>query len=167
MITFISSISFSANPNNTPWSNTFDRDAPPCCSPCSVVVASENGKVECENIAGDVEARTHNGGIYCKRIDGGIVARTKNGPILVDGRDATEGFPIHLETDNGPIKLRLAEGASFNLVARTSNGQVRTGVAIDGVVPRGARRELAGPVGSGGPTVELRSANGSIYLNNS
>jgi len=74
---------------------------------------------------------------------------------------------IRCETDNGAIKLILPRAASFDLAAVTSNGYVKTRLEVDGEVPNGAVRSVAGTIGVGGPLVELRTLNGSIYLDES
>ena len=126
-----------------------------------------NGQLACEGITGSLNVRSRNGGIVCRAIEGGLLARASNGSIEVDGRDAMAAYAIHCETDNGAIKLNLPENTSFNLAARAFNGYVKTQFEVDGEIPRGAVHSVSGPVGAGGPVVDLRTLNGSIYLGQS
>lgn len=126
-----------------------------------------NGQLACEDITGSLNVRSRNGGIVCRAIEGPLLARASNGSIEVDSRDAAAAYAIHCETDNGAIKLNLPKNTSFDLAAITSNGYVKTRLQVDGEVPRGAVRSVSGPVGAGGPPVDLRTINGSIYLGES
>jgi len=132
-----------------------------------VTAETGNGTLECEDISGAVDLRTRNGGIFITAIDGAISAQAANGPVMLDERDRTTAYAIHCETNNGAITLSLPGNPSFELAASTSNGFVKTQLEVDGEVPLGAVRSLAGPVGAGGPLVELRTLNGSIYLDES
>ncbi len=132
-----------------------------------VAAETRNGKLACEDISGAVDVRTRNGGIFLTAIEGAISAQATNGPVMLDERDMTTAYAIHCETDNGAIRLSLSDDPSFELAAKTSNGYVKTRLEVDGQVPLGTVRSLAGPVGAGGPIVELRTLNGSIYLDKS
>ena len=129
-----------------------------------VAAETGNGKLVCADISGAVDVRTRNGGIFLRAIEGTIAAQATNGPVLIDERDMTAAYAIHCKTDNGAIKLSLPVNPSFELAAKTSNGYVKTQLEIDGEIPLGAVRSLEGSVGAGGPIVELRTLNGSIYL---
>ena len=132
-----------------------------------VAAETGNGKLSCEDISGAVDVRTHNGGIFLRAIEGTIAAQATNGPVVLDERNMTTAYAIHCETDNGAITLSLPGNPSFELSANTSNGYVKTRLEVAGQVPAGAVRSLAGPVGAGGPIVDLRTLNGSIYLDES
>ena len=132
-----------------------------------VAAETGNGKLACADISGPVDVRTRNGGIFLRAIEGAITAQATNGPVMLDERDMTTAYAIHCETDNGAITLSLPDNPSFQLAARTSNGYVKTKLEIDGVLPRGSVRSLAGPVGAGGPIIQLRTQNGSLYLDES
>lgn len=126
--------------------------------------SSINGKIAYENIRGQVNARTRNGEIFFRAIQGGIIARAANGSIRVDGTELGHVYPISCATDNGGITLRVPTASSFELAARTSNGFVRTALKVGDTVPQGAVRTVNGPVGRGGPSIELQTLNGSIYI---
>jgi len=132
-----------------------------------VTAETGNGKLACADISGPVDARTRNGGIFLRAIEGPVAAQATNGPVLIDEHEMSTAYAIHCETDNGAIKLNLPHDASFELAAQTSNGYVKTHFEVDGVVASGAVRSLAGTVGGGGPTIELRTLNGSIHLDES
>jgi len=119
-----------------------------------------NGEIRLEGIGGYAKARTTNGAITCRGAAGSIDLETANGAIeaVHAGSEA-----VRCSTGNGAIRVALAETHGHALSMRTQTGQVRCDAPLDA----GARVEsssLEATVRGGGPTIELRSGNGSIEL---
>lgn len=131
----------------------------------AVVSRSTNGRLLCEDISGPIEASTHNGTVVCKNVSGPVQANTANGSVTIDHPAALrEGDSIVCGTSNGSIKVHLPRESSFDVLARTTNGRIRSAFDVDSTGERISKRRLAGRVGHGGATVELRTVNGSITI---
>lgn len=124
-----------------------------------------NGAVSARDLSGDVKARTVNGAIDV-RTAGSASAETVNGAIRafvgsLRDSDASLGF----RTVNGAITLGLPPGAGARIQAETLNGALETDFAltIQAGTIAGPRR-IRGTIGEGGPTIELKTVNGSIHL---
>ncbi len=145
-----------------------------------ITVDTSNGPVRLTEATAGAKVRTSN---YEVEIDGSgtFDVETSNAAILLRGdgvtarartSNATVGFDgtlsdaaTSLETSNESIFVQLPAGSSFGLDARTSGGaevlvqgfEVRT----TGAVGEGT---LQGTVGSGGPSISLRTSNKSIEV---
>ena len=131
---------------------------------CRIELArSTNGDIELAGRFGKVKAGTTNGDIRLESATGQAELSTTNGGIVLELRDLTDD--IRADTTNGSIKIRLPGDPNARLVARTTNGSIRTDypVTIEGTV--NSRRRLEGTLGKGGPTISLETTNGSITIN--
>ena len=125
-------------------------------------IATSNGSVRIEGVAGRGRFITSNGPIRLSSYQGDIDAHTSNGRIDLDH---FSGSAV-LVTSNGPIE---AKGVKGFVAANTSNGtiQVET-VELDPSRP--VRLETSnGPItvilgGKGGPDVRARTSNGNITV---
>jgi len=128
-----------------------------------VKAGTTNGDIRLESATGQAELSTTNGTIRAFDVSGPTIADTTNGGIVLELRDLTDD--IRADTTNGSIKIRLPGDPNARLVARTTNGSIRTDypVTIEGTV--NSRRRLEGTLGKGGPTISLETTNGSITIN--
>lgn len=128
-----------------------------------VTSRTSNGRVDYADILGAASARTSNGRVTIAGVDGPVVAATSNGRVDITHDGPLADHPIECETSNGSITVALAEGSTFAVDARTSNGRVHSTFLVDGAADE-RKRHLVGTVGGGGPEVRLRTSNGSIHL---
>jgi hypothetical protein len=126
-----------------------------------VTVRTSNGGVDVAG-RGALDVETSNGRLLLRVTDGSGRAHTSNGDVTFEG--SLGGAAQSLETSNGAITVTLPADASFGLDARTSNGKV----ALEGFTIRttGAASgdALQGTVGSGAPSLTLRTSNGAIVV---
>jgi DUF4097 and DUF4098 domain-containing protein YvlB len=91
-----------------------------------------------------------------------VRAHSTNGPVEAEVLDLRE--EITLGTTNGALRLRLPDGTGADLDASTTNGSIRLD-ADTNLVPEGRRKNrLRGDLAGGGPSVRLRTTNGSISI---
>jgi DUF4097 and DUF4098 domain-containing protein YvlB len=129
----------------------------------TIVAKSSNGQINTHATCGPVHAETSNGAIVCKDIQGPVELETSNGSITIDCADTlASDASIQCATSNGSIDVSLPTDAAFRLDAGTSNGRIKSDFPM--AVTAGAKTQLAGEVGAGGPTVRLRSSNGGIHV---
>ena len=124
---------------------------------------SSNGGISIKGINSRVEFRTVNGGVSLSSVGGSIQGTTSNGGITVDLDGQTwQGQGLDVETANGGVKLSLPDGYSAHLEARTNNG----GMNIDFPLTVEGRvgRSISTDIGSGGPTLRVRTSNGGVKI---
>jgi hypothetical protein len=125
-------------------------------------VRTSNKEVEIDG-SGTFDVETSNAAIILRGTGVTVRAATSNATIAFDGTfsDAVQS----LETSNDSIYVRLPAGSSFAIDARTSGGaevivvgfEVRTTGAASGST-------LQGTVGTGGPSITLRTSNRNIEV---
>ena len=139
-----------------------------------------NGRVEVEEVSGEVATHTTNGRIDLREVEGSVRVRTTNGGVKVEGLvgmfdiSTTNGSievgwsrggvgDSRAHTTNGRITLRVPKEFSAVLDASTTNGRVRTEVplTIEGTI---SKRKVRGTLGEGGPLLKLRTTNGNIDI---
>ena len=128
-----------------------------------------NGGVAVEGVTGAISAKALNGGIALADVAGAVRARTTNGGVSVSlAGDAWDGEGLDVETTNGGIAVRLPEGYSARLDARTEVGRI----SAEGIsLPR--ERESRGyrvgdrvetTLGRGGAPLRLMTTNGGVSI---
>ncbi|MCX6621347.1 MAG: DUF4097 family beta strand repeat-containing protein [Acidobacteria bacterium] len=152
----------------------------------SVEAQTSNGAIRLDSVKGPVTLRTTNGSIHAEELAGGLDATTTNGSITAKLMGASADRGVHAETTNGHIDLTLEAVSPAGVQARTTNSAITLRLPADanarvsattthgriedefqlGGSSRGSQRrtELDSVIGSGGPTVSLRTTNGSIHL---
>lgn len=142
------------------WSVSYRLEVP---ERAPLSLRSSNGGISVRDINSRVEFRTVNGGVTLSRVGGSIEGRTTNGGISVDLDGRTwDGQGLDVETTNGGVKLSLPEGYSAHLEASTHNG----GIHIDFPITVQGRigRSISTDLGSGGPTLRVRTSNGGVKV---
>jgi DUF4097 and DUF4098 domain-containing protein YvlB len=128
-------------------------------------IRTTNGRVTVEGIRGALQASTSNGSIHARmkpEPHRAIKLQTSNGGIDLT-MDSLEDNEIRASTSNSGITLKLPSGAGARIHAHTSHSSIHTDFDVK-QEERGGKNHLDGVIGSGGPTVELTSTNGSIRL---
>jgi DUF4097 and DUF4098 domain-containing protein YvlB len=123
---------------------------------------TSNGTVELNDVDGPVTAHTSNGAVRGKGFRGPVDVSTSNGGI--DLTLASEPVPaIRAHTSNSSITVRLPGAVNAHLSASTSNGSISSDFEM---LTRGAvsKHHIEGTLGSGGPTIELQTSNGSVRI---
>jgi DUF4097 and DUF4098 domain-containing protein YvlB len=139
----------------------------------AVRARTAGGDIEGDDLRGPVEARTSAGDIELSGVRAGIDARASVGDIEVglSPSDFDVDYASSLESSMGDIRLTIPADLPATIEARVERFYGR--VDRDDIVSDFAlRREAAGSgplrasgtLNGGGPTIELRSKNGSIEL---
>ena len=120
-----------------------------------------NGTIRADNLTADVTARDSErqrpalDRASRERQDGERVDRASFGGASWNG-EAT------FETVNGSVTVEVPEAANADIEIRTTNGRITTDLPI--ATTRSSRRRVEGTLGDGGPTLRLKTVNGSITL---
>lgn len=121
-----------------------------------------NGAVRAEDLTANIRARTVNGSIRLSTTRGAS-AKTVNGSIRASFNDSSWNGEAAFETVNGSIRLNVSPDINADLNIRTANGRITTNLPVD--TTRSTRRRVEGTLGTGGPTLRLKTVNGSVTLN--
>jgi hypothetical protein len=106
--------------------------------PCAAKIATSNGSIRVEHMAGEVVLESSNGSLHALHVDGTVRAGTSNGGIEIQhvsggvtakssngGVTAQEvGGPCVLRTSNGDVRCVLAPTAQGDIELRSSNGRI-------------------------------------------
>lgn len=143
-----------------------------------------NGSVKLNAIDGVVKAETTNGSITADDLRGGIEAESTNGSVRINLASVMDagairlettngaieltaaklaGNPIHCDTTNGSITLRLPTDVKAQVKGRTSNSRIHSDFDIAGEFDS-KRRSVDGTINGGGPLIELSTSNGAIRI---
>lgn len=141
-----------------------------------------DGSVTGRRLGGDLDVRTADGRVLLDDLDGSLRLETHDGHSRIRGRfdrldvessdggieaDALPGSKIGegwaLRSSDGGIRLRIPHDFAATLDARTGDG----GLVVDLPVRTRGRfgnHEVLGEINGGGPTLRLRTSDGSIRL---
>jgi hypothetical protein len=154
------------------------------CEPLSgrLLFESSDGAIRAKGLKGDIEAHSNDGRVTLEELDGRLRARTRDGRLTTSGRfdeldlGAGDGHvdafvrpgsqPAsgwNVETGDGAVSLRIPHDINTLLDARTRDGHINLELPIT-VQGRLARRQLIGELNNGGPTLRIRTGDGSITL---
>ncbi len=127
-----------------------------------LVAKTVNGGVDVKNISGDVKAHTVNGKIAVDA-KGNVEAHTVNGSIQASMGVTSWTGTREFHTVNGGITLDLPAGASAEVNAKVTNGEISSDfpLMVKGKIDR---RQLHATIGNGGRELKLHTVNGSIRI---
>jgi hypothetical protein len=153
-----------------------------CCEGlrAAVKTRSSNGSVSVTDVVGDIEIHTSNAKIECSGTCGRLIARSSNGKVELDDHrgsidastsnglihvslDAVGREGVTLATSNGKIVLELPDDVDADVDLMVDNGVIRNDRCLDRAT-RETNGRVRGVLGRGGPSVRLRTSNGSICL---
>jgi DUF4097 and DUF4098 domain-containing protein YvlB len=130
----------------------------------NLTVENNNGSVTARNIKGDASVRTSFSGVTLDGIGGRISVDNQNGGIAVTASRPPSGCrDILLKTSFSSIRVQVPQGLGYNLTAHTSFGRISSELAVTSTGSIGGDT-LNGTIGSGGCTLQLNNANGSIEI---
>jgi DUF4097 and DUF4098 domain-containing protein YvlB len=122
-----------------------------------------DGSISADNVTGNLKINTGDGSVSIKGQPRGLIAHTGDGSVSVDVTSATTAGDWELTTGDGGIHVSLPANFNAQVDAHTGDGGID---ANDfGLHPTGEdRNDLRGTIGSGGPTLRLRTGDGGITL---
>jgi hypothetical protein len=154
------------------------------CEPVSgqLQFESGDGAIRARGLKGDLEVRSGDGRVTLDDVDGHLRARTRDGHLSASGRfdeldlGAGDGrvdalvrpgsqpeSAWNVETGDGSVSVRIPHDINTLLDARTKDGHINVQLPIS-LQGRLDRRELIGELNNGGPSLRIRTGDGSITL---
>ena len=142
------------------WSVSYRIDVP---SAFDLSLETSNGSVEVNGVKGRIDTESSNGSLRLTDLGGRVNARTSNGSVHVtlNGRQ-WDGDSLSVTTSNGSARIDVPDGYNARLIAGTNNG----GLTLDVPVMMQGRvsKRIDTTLGSGGPTIEVHTSNGSLRV---
>ncbi len=142
-------------------------------------LGTSNGSINLAQVkAAQLKMRTSNGGIFMQEVAASVNSETSNGSIqassstlslervkssngLIDlGGSLKQTGDGSIETSNSSVTLRFAQTGEVRLDMDTSNGNIvynKSGSSL-------RKSDKAMVIGTGGPTIKVRTSNGSIIV---
>jgi hypothetical protein len=128
-------------------------------------LSANNGGITINGVSGNVRFDTTNGGVRLGGLGGRVNGRTTNGGLTVNlSGDRWDGEGIDVETSNGGVTLSIPDNYNAQLEARTINGGLNIDFPITIQGELSSRRGITTTLGSGGPTVRVRTNNGGLRI---
>lgn len=129
----------------------------------NLTIETVNGHIEVTDVSGALKLDTTNGRIEVARCRGAINAETTNGHIKAELLNVTGGKPMHFETTNGGITVKVPRNLAASIDAANTNGSINTELPITST-GKLSRHFIRGNMNGGGPELRLRTTNGSISI---
>jgi DUF4097 and DUF4098 domain-containing protein YvlB len=130
---------------------------------------SGDGSIRARGLSGDVTVQTGDGSITLGGTFTGLHARTGDGSVTIriaSGAAASSAWDI--STGDGSVTLELPDGFGAELDAHTGDGGIHLNdLTLSDVTGQLGRNTVRGRLGSGGPSVKVRTGDGSITLRRS
>lgn len=139
----------------------------------------QEGSINVENVAGELEVTHHNGPIKLKNVSGTVVAHTFNGDLTVSFNRVSLNKPMSFSTFNGDIDVTFPKNSKFNLKMKSDQGEIYSDFklqvrSITSQEKKPERKEgkfvikfdktMYGLLNGGGEEVQFKTFNGNIYI---
>ena len=125
----------------------------------SFILISNRGDITVRSGTGDIRVLGNYGLLSLQEVAGLVRTSTIMGTIQYTGRVAA-GDRVQLETDHGPVVIRLALDSDATVQVTTTSGVAYC--VVPGLVPAGAG--CTGQLGNGSGLLEVRTVSGSVDL---
>ena len=122
-----------------------------------------NGRLDLQDVAGEVHASCINGRIQARNLHGAIHLNTINGELdaIIDQIPSSE---LKLSSVNGKVSVTLPSDAQAELEARTVSGAISDEFGLPVTRHQYVGHSLHGQLGGGGTLVKLSNVNGTIEI---
>jgi hypothetical protein len=139
------------------------------------------GDISVEGVEGSIEVNNVNGPVRLTGVSGSVVASSVNANVTVRLTRVSDAKAMAFSSLSGTVDVTLPATTKANLKLRSDNGDVFTDFEVQQTDPparsgwvrstRGDRRArfevnntIYGTINGGGPEIEARSFNGSVYI---
>ncbi|HMF79103.1 MAG TPA: DUF4097 family beta strand repeat-containing protein [Bryobacteraceae bacterium] len=145
-------------------------------------IRTGDGSIELRGLRGPIHAVTGDGSIRADNMDGALTAYTGDGSVHVHGRfdnlqirtsdgsvevDVLPGSRLEsawrVQTGDGSVRLTVPRDLAADLEMRTGDGHIQVDLPLT-VSGRQDGHQVQGKLNGGGPTLLVRTGDGSISL---
>ena len=138
------------------------------------------GELLVDDVEGEIEVNNVNGPITLTKVSGSVVAHSVNGSVKTTFARVMPEKAMAFTSLNGSIDVTLPPSTKANLKLRSDMGDVFTDFDVQLRPTRAAtvddlnrgkgrfrievNKSISGTINGGGPELELRTFNGSVYV---
>ena len=139
------------------------------------------GGIDVEGVDGNLEVNNVGGAVRLTGVAGSVVANAVNSQVLVRLTRVTDQKAMSFSSLNGSVDVTLPASTKANVKLRSDNGDVFTDFDVQQITPpseasavtrssRNSRRfrldgrTIYGTINGGGPEIEARSFNGTVFI---
>lgn len=145
-------------------------------------VHTGDGSIKLHGLHGSIRVNTGDGSIEGDGLDGGLDAHSGDGSLHVKGRfdslrirtsdgsvevEAATGSRLHsdwrVETGDGSVHLSVPRNLAANVQLGTGDGSIHVDLPLT-IEGAKSEHELRGKLNGGGPSLDVRTGDGSISL---
>jgi hypothetical protein len=132
----------------------------------TVTISTTNGPIKLTGVSGKISIDGMQGTVTLTDVAGVERVKTINGPITATLTGNAKDHSMQFETVNGPIRLTVPADFGATLDAETTHGGIDLDQAFEGVkIDKGfIGSHASGPIGPGGPSLNVKTVNGSIRI---
>lgn len=149
-----------SNEDHQHWGVSYEVWVP---NAASLDMKTNNGSIAVSGVAGLIRFHTQNGSVHLTEVAGDVDGSTVNGSLTIDlVGSGWKGNGLRAETTNGSVRLSVPQNFSAQVQASTVNGRLKVDfpVTVSGEIGKTMSFQL----GSGGPSVEAKTVNGSVTI---
>jgi DUF4097 and DUF4098 domain-containing protein YvlB len=148
----------------------------------TIDIRTNDGSISVDTLAGDIKLHSGDGSVGGTNLDGKCEAESSNGSVHVAGRfdfldiksgDGSVAARIapgsrissswNIRTGDGSVEVAIPKDFKVNLDASTKDGRITLGLPVE-VQGNIAKSVVQGTVNGGGPSLVIRTGDGSIHL---
>jgi len=123
---------------------------------------TDSGDIEVEGCEYVDRVRSENGDIEIVSTFGARDVESENGKVTIRLNDL-KGRGVEVDTENGDVRIYLRKGLSYSYDLRAAVGEIDFENVFSNFSSNG-RHQRVGWVGEGGPTIDVETETGDIYL---
>mgnify|MGYP000141200690 CR=1 FL=1 len=124
----------------------------------NIDASSSNGDIRIEDVAGSIDTETSFGNIRINNVKGNVVAESRNGNVKIAGVEGN----VDVETSFGNVEIDEESAENGRVYAETSFGSIKG--FKDDVRDSGQKKYLETKLGNGSKEIRLKTSNGSIEM---
>ncbi len=122
-----------------------------------------NGRVDVNNVGGEVKANTVNGSVSVTTRSGPVSANTVNGNVDVRMNSLSKGDDMSFTTVNGTVSVETPDNLDADVKMETLHGSITSDYPVQFSGQFGPKH-AEGTIGRGGRDIKMSTVNGSIEL---
>jgi hypothetical protein len=123
-----------------------------------------DGSIQGENLDGDLEARSGDGSLHLDGRFDKLQVRTSDGSVTVRARSGSRmSSNWRIETGDGSVRLDVPHELAADVQLRTGDGRIHLKLPLT-VRGTQSEHEIEGKLNGGGPSLEVRTGDGSISV---
>jgi DUF4097 and DUF4098 domain-containing protein YvlB len=129
-----------------------------------VVRCTNCGSIDLDSVAGDIDVNSMNSRIQVRNAIGSVLAHSFNHNVSVSFDQVDPSKAMSLSSFNGNVDVTFPADLKATVRLRTENGKIQS--EFDLKLSGGIRtdRGLVATINGGGPEIQLKTFNGSIFL---